>query len=539
MPPAARQIYKRLSVNQKLALLAELEAKQRRKDEAATDGTEDITLREFCLGKGTPEDMGAWGVLEPATPFVGGWHIDAIIAHLQGVADGELQSLIINVPPGSMKSLLVSAMFPAWLWIKQPHRRLLTGSYVLPLATRDSLKSRTLIESPWYQGQWGHVYSLRPDQNQKTRYENNKTGFRIAISVGGGLGERGDRILDDPHSVKGVISEKQRMTDIEWIGQTWALRAAEVSKSFEVVVMQRLHERDVSGYYLEEIGGYEHLVIPMRFEPKRSYSTSLTPKTDWGNQDFSKDPRTEAGQLMCPERFDMADVALLERGLGSYGTAGQMQQNPAPRGGGIVKRIWWRYWKPAGLNLPPVQVSVTNEDGTIDVIEIEAVDLPSQFNRHHQSWDMSFKGGKHNSFVVGQAWSQYQADCYLIDQVRGRWDFTKTLKEFRAFAERYTIHKRKYVEDKANGPAVISSLRSEISGIVPVNPQGSKEARVHSVTPKMESGNVYVPHPMIYDWVEGFLGEHDIFPNGDNDDQVDACSQSLDRFPDIAGVRMG
>ena len=141
----------------------------------------------------------AWHVLEPSTDYIHGWHVDVICEHLEAVTDGQIKNLIINVPPGMMKSLLVSVLWPTWDWIKHPHRRFLTASYAQQLATRDAVKSRNVIQSQWYQERWGDKFELSADQNQKTRYENSERGIRVALSVGGAVtGERGDiRILDD------------------------------------------------------------------------------------------------------------------------------------------------------------------------------------------------------------------------------------------------------------------------------------------------------------------------------------------------------
>ena len=135
----------------------------------------------------------AWDVLEPATDYIHGWHVEVICEHLEAVTRGEIKNLIINVPPGCMKSLLVSVMWPTWDWIAHPHRRYLTASYAQTLSTRDALKSRRLLQSQWYQERWGDRFALTSDQNQKTRYDNDRSGFRVALSVGGAVtGERGD-----------------------------------------------------------------------------------------------------------------------------------------------------------------------------------------------------------------------------------------------------------------------------------------------------------------------------------------------------------
>jgi hypothetical protein len=167
------------------------------------------SLKEFVIQ--------AWPILEPETPFVDGIHIDAICLHLQAVTEGRIQNLIINVPPGHAKSLLTSVFWPAWVWIDHPEARWLFSSYREPLATRDSLKCRRLIESDWYQENWGDRYQLAGDQNQKHRFENDRTGYRVVVPMSAGTGERGDYVVvDDPHSVDQAESDAARTSAVEW-----------------------------------------------------------------------------------------------------------------------------------------------------------------------------------------------------------------------------------------------------------------------------------------------------------------------------------
>jgi hypothetical protein len=159
----------------------------------------------------------AWGVLEPATPFVDGVHVGAICDHLQAITEGRLRNLIINVPPGHAKSLLTTVFWPAWVWIDHPESRWLFSSYREPLATRDSVKCRRLIECEWYQERWGDRYQLAGDQNQKQRFENDRTGYRVVVPMSSGTGERGDYVVvDDPHSVDQAESDAERTSAVDW-----------------------------------------------------------------------------------------------------------------------------------------------------------------------------------------------------------------------------------------------------------------------------------------------------------------------------------
>lgn len=458
----------------------------------------------------------AWHVVEPATPYTHGWHIDAIAEHLMAVSTRDIRNLLINVPPRHMKSLAVSVFWMTWEWINRPHTRWLFSSYSLSLSIRDSLKCRRVIESPWFQRNWGDVFQLTGDQNAKSRYENTATGYRIATSVDSATtGEGGDIIVvDDPHSAKEAQSDASRNTAITWWDQTMTTRGNNPKTVAKVVVMQRLHEQDLSGHILEK-GGWDHLCLPAEYEEK-VFVTGI----GW------KDPRTEHGQLLWEAQFGAEELAISKRDLGSYGAAGQLQQSPAPAEGGLFKKRYWRFWVPKGVIVPAYQTRLP--DGSW--YSHPQMELPDAFDEQLQSWDMAFKEAKDTNFVAGGAWGRKGAHKFLLDQERGRWDFVKTIGAVERLTERFPKARTKLVEDKANGPAVVSSLRNKIAGLIEVSPEGGKMARAVAISPQVESGNVYLPHPALYPWVEEYITELATFPNGVNDDQVDQTSQALLRW---------
>lgn len=209
----------------------------------------------------------AWHVLEPATPYVDGWHIKVMCEHLEAVTDGRIRDLLINVPPRHMKSLTVSVFWPCWVWTRKPATRWLYCSYAQRLATRDSLKCRRLIMSPWYQRNWEGVFKLTGDQNEKTRFENDRTGQRLATSVDGtNTGEGADIIVcDDPHNVRERESEVQRENVSTWWDEVMSTRLNNPNTGARVIVMQRIHEGDLSGHVIQK-GGWDHLCLPARYE---------------------------------------------------------------------------------------------------------------------------------------------------------------------------------------------------------------------------------------------------------------------------------
>lgn len=458
----------------------------------------------------------AWPVIEPGVEYMSNWHIDAICEYLEAVEMGQIKRLLINIPPRYMKSIGTTVMYPTWSWIKNPHKRYISLSYAHQLSVKHNLNRRDIIRSPWYQKNWGNHFELVGDMNTKTYFKNSHQGFMFSTSIGGTLtGEGGDVIIvDDPHNPKLAESEASRNAAIEFFKTTLPTRLNDKKKGAIVVVMQRLHEDDISGFVLKQ-GGYEHLCLPAEAHEKTIISLPIS----------GREIVREEGSLLWPEREGKEEIEQMKKALGSYGYAGQYDQNPSPSGGGIFKKWWWRYWKFKGQDLPPVTVKMP--DGSYR--QIEAVELPDKFEDIAQSWDMAFKGGAKNDNVAGQVWGRKQANHYLLDYLLEKLSFTQSLQAIQDMTDKWPNSRRKYVEDKANGPAVINSLQQKINGLIPVNPDGDKEARAHSVTPMIESGNVFLPHPMIYEWVEGMIENFSKFPKAAHDDDVDAATQYLNQ----------
>lgn len=217
-----------------------------------------LTKPEMTLHEFTRE---SWDIVEPTTPYIDNWHIGAVTEHLTAATYGEIRKLVINIPPGFMKSLLACVFWFAWTWTFRPSSRWLYTAYAETLATRDSVRCRNLIRSPWYQERWGNRFAMRGDQNLKTYYENDRTGYRIAAGVGGlGTGFRGDFVIvDDPHKVKEAESDVQREEVNRWWLETMSTRVNDPRSSVHVVIMQRLHDEDLTGTILEKELGYTHL----------------------------------------------------------------------------------------------------------------------------------------------------------------------------------------------------------------------------------------------------------------------------------------
>lgn len=461
----------------------------------------------------------AWRVVEPGVPHLDGWHIDAICDHLEALAKRDIRKLVINISPRSAKSTIVSVLFPAWRWITNPQEKFLTSSYSSSLSIRDSRRCRNLIKSEWYQKNWNSRFAISKDQNEKGRFENDKGGYRLATSVDGtNIGEGGSiMILDDPNDLNTIDSKLIRQSTLDWYDGVMASRFIDPQTDVRLCIQQRGHKEDMTAHLLE-FGDWELLTIPMEYDGL-SKPTSI----GW------RDPRTKIGELMHPGRFGPLEIEGLKRTLGPHRYAGQFQQRPTAAEGGQLKREYWRYWHPADMDaatVPPVKVAVGAQ-----VIEKKSNPLPVAFERVVQSWDLAFKDLDHSDFVAGHAWGGLGANIYLLSRKHGRLDFPKTLKAIREMSAHFPCPE-KLVEDAANGPAVIAMLRNEIPGLIPVKPDGGKVSRVNAISGYAEAGNIYLPHPGLFPWVNEMIEEFSDFPASIHDDDTDAMSQAARRLFD-------
>ena len=462
----------------------------------------------------------AWAIVEPKTEYVPSWHIDAICEHLEAVTAGEILRLIINIPPRCEKSLNVDVFWPCWVWATQPHKRWIFTSYVQRLSIRDSLKCRRIIQSQWYRRLWGHVFQLTTDQNVKQRFENDKTGYRISDSVeGSSTGEGGDYVVaDDPHNVKETESETKREGVITWWDEVMSTRFTDARTTAFVLVMHRLHERDLAGHVLEQ-GGYEHLMLPMEYDPKRSCVTVLGPQ----------DPRTEEDELLWPDRFPRDIVEDMKMRLGPYAAAGQLDQLPAPRTGGSFERLWF---------VDPPHRPILGEHEVPPGCDWVAY------------WDKAGTAGG-GSYTAGVLVAYYRATpmTYIRDVVRGQWaaperermiESTSALwaswlggkTAFRIFVEQ---------EPGSGGKDSVHDTMRRLAGyrVQPDLPgaRGSKDVRAEPVATAARPGQMRLIEG---DWNEPLLRELEHFgPGARWTDQVDALSGAYSRAAEAPKGRAG
>lgn len=412
--------------------------------------------------------------------------------------------LLINVPPGSSKSTLVNIMYPAWLWgpFGEPKHRFISAAHEQGLAVRDNRIMRELVKSEWYQSLW--PIQFMGDQNEKLYFENTSRGFRQATAVASMTGRRGHTVVwDDPLSPEKAFHEATRETANRIFDETLPLRLNDPKTSAIIIIMQRLHEDDVAGHILASDIDYVHLCIPMEYEPENHCHTALP----WD------DPRTTDGELMFPERFPREVVERDKKVMGSFAVAGQFQQRPAPRGGGIFKDEWWQHHS-----------------------ELPALEWRAIYG------DTAQKTKEKNDWSVFQCWGKGRENgrAYLIDQVRGKWEAPELLAHGRAFWNKHkaqTNHlagrlRSFQVEDKVSGTALIQTLKREGIPIVGVQRFVDKITRAYDASPSIEAGNASLPENA--SWLSDFLAEASGFPTGKHDDMVDCM---MDAVTDICTGR--
>jgi predicted phage terminase large subunit-like protein len=425
------------------------------------------------------------------------WHIDAIAEHLEAVSRGDIRRLLVNIPPGTSKSTIIGVMYPAWLWGPggQPWHRYIGASHEQGLAVRDNRLMRELVTSDWYQRLW--PLKLQGDQNEKLYFENEHRGFRQACAVASMTGRRGHTVAwDDPLSPEKAHSEAARETAIRVLRETVPTRLNDPEKSAIIIVMQRLHEKDPSGYIVGNDLGFEHLMIPMEFEADRRRTTCI----GW------TDPRKTDGELLDPKRFPPAVIERDKKIMGSYAWAGQMQQRPAPREGGLFKRAWFGF--------------------------VRAVPARTQWAR---GWDLAASTDADSAYTAGVKMGRTPEGRYVIAHCeRDRLSPAGVERIMRACAELDGKDCRiSFPQDPGQaGKSQAQYFVKQLAGFkVRGTPEsGDKETRAEPLSAQAEAGNVDIlltGDPARDAWVEPFLDELCLFPNGQYADQVDAASRAF------------
>lgn len=507
----------------------------------------ELLLRQSAQGSLYEFTKQAWGLVEGNRPFLPNWHLEALAEHIEAQFRSEIRNLLVNVPPRTLKSGLCSVMLAPWTWINDPSMQFLYVSYAQDLSVRDSRRSRQIIESNWYATRWGHEYNILTDQNAKIRFDNSKGGYRLSSSVDAKVtGEGGDWIVcDDPNNVRDR-SETVLKSTLDWWKEVMPSRLNNFKTGRRLVVMQRMHESDLSGHIIsKDEGEWTKLILPMEFEPKRKCFTVVLPSTrgkKWC------DPRTEEGELLFPERIGPKELKLLKRDLGSeFAISGQLQQRPAPEAGGIIKRHWFKIW--TSEKLPKMTMTLTSIDTAVTANKLSAYNVATTwgvFLRTESSTaDLPDPSDEIPAMVT-------VPNVMLLSMWRKQCEYHQT----RAMVQRLSVD---YLDDdmdkprnskipkkpdimlieaKSTGITLIQDMRRAGVSVWPYNPdkRGDKLQRVHLVTPIMAAGRVWLLGDPAKDfkepqsWVEPLMHECLSFPNGSSRDIVDTISMALDHL---------
>lgn len=439
----------------------------------------------------TPFIRKTFETVDPKAGYKHNWHIDLISEYLEAVYLGQIENLIINIPPRSIKSIAVSVAFPAWLLGRDPSEQVINSSYAAKLSIKHSIDCRTVMESKWYRAAFPET-KFASDQNEKSKFVTTKRGHRIATSVGASaVGEGGNYLIcDDPINPQEALSDTVRLTTNEWLDQTWSSRKNDQEHSKEILIMQRLHVDDPTGHLLKN-GDWEHLVIPQIAESKTTITFPISGRVI---------TRFE-GDVLHEERMGKKKVEDMKRRLGTYGFAGQQQQRPVPRGGGRIKIDWFKRHRKE----------------------------PEEWDEVIISLDTAQKDKQINNPSVGEVFCRMGSIWYLTHIWKDRVRYPELKQHVIAMAGHYHPDGI-LIEDKSSGASLIQELNQNTSlPVIGVEPEADKVTRMDTQTPSLEAGIISLPDPTAIHapWLSSFEENIMHFPSCAEWDEIDALSQFL------------
>lgn len=469
----------------------------------------------------------AWPIIEPGTQLQWTWHLDVLCAYIQAFFTGRIKRLILNVPPGAMKSILFSVMGPAWKWAVDPTARMINITNEIGLASRDNRRMRAIIESEWFKANWGHKFTLSVDQSEKLLFENTAKGFRQGLGITGSVtGKRGNFLLiDDPVDAAKAFSDVVIASANQTFDQALSSRLNDPVRDSIGLIMQRLRTNDMTGHLLgKKSTHWTHVRIPMEFDGEAGFNAAkdLGPKYA-----HLTDPRSEIGELMFPARFPTQVVASLKEDLGEYGAAGQLQQRPSPLAGGVLKPALWKIW-PDDKPLPKVIHAFASWDTAFTERDFEGAaysactvwgvwwdetDIP----RDHDPLSKQ-PAGRHKLMLLSAWW--------------GRVDYPDLIQKAREIEEGKLKHAQDahLIEAKASGLSMLQTLRRRTKiRVLSYDPKkdggGDKIARAFGVQPMLAVGMIWAPNRPWAHEVIRVVGE---FPTGDalGKDLTDTLTQA-------------
>ena len=453
------------------------------------------------------------------------WHHKIICQYLERWAFGDIRRLMVFLPPGSGKSELVSRRLPAWIFGRNPNVGIMATSYAASLASDMNIDVQRIIDTELYREVFPDTYlsgknnrgSLVGSNASRNRNDFeivNHSGYYKCAGVGGSI--TGKRyfygIIDDPmRGRQDAESETIRNKTYNWYINDFYTRQLDFQKARILITLTRWHEDDLAG----------RLLKAAQADPKAEQWTVLKFPMIAEEPLSEGDPR-QIGEPLWPWRYgDIEQVNQIKLTAGTYTWSSLYQQRPSPAGGSIFNRGWFG---------DPINVG----HGRSQFYPENPLDKVNFMDRVVMSYDCTFKELKDNDFVVGQIWGKKGGDFFLLDQSRDRRDIINTIQNIRTLTGKWPLATAKLIEDKANGPAVITMLKREIPGLIAIEPHGSKVSRAMAVAPYVESGNVWLPMPKYAPWLHDLLEELAAFPSVKHDDQVDAMTQAINYLTSAA-----
>jgi predicted phage terminase large subunit-like protein len=425
----------------------------------------------------------------PGQTFVAAWFIAAIAYQLERVRLGEIRRLIINMPPRSLKSIMASVAFPAFVLGHDPTQRIVCASYSGELAFKLSNDFRAILASDWYRTIFPAT-RIGPYKNSETEVELTRRGFRLASSTGATITGRGGQIIviDDPLKPVDALSDAKRSAVNAWFNNTVISRPDDKRTGAIVIVMQRIHLEDLTGFVLGQSDEWTVLSLPAIAETVESIPLSM-----------DRVHQRQLGEVLSPEREPTEVLEQLRLQMGSDLFSAQYQQAPVPPGGAMIKRAWIRRYD----SLPPTS--------------------SSQFVV--QSWDTAAKGGPDNDWSVCTTWCVTN-DCqfYLLDVWRGRVDYPTLKVKVRELAKQWSAH-QVLIEESGTAIGLLDELRHQVRGLTPIKPDKDKQTRMSIASASFEAGQIYFPQRA--SWLPELEAELFTFPGSRHDDQVDSISQAI------------
>ncbi len=459
----------------------------------------------------------AWPIVEPGTEFLDNWHIECISEHLEACSKGEIGRLLINVPPRSGKSNQVSVCWPVWNWIRNPQSKWMFVSYSSLLATHHSVMRRNLINSSWFRRRWGRRFKMAEDQNLKAEFVNDKRGHMLALGMGGSSTGKGADVVvaDDAHNPEEAASDSVREGQVDFFRTSMTTRLNDKKNGKIVIVMQRLHVKDLSGYAIEQ--GYHHLCLPATVAERKVISIPGS----------KKKYIREAGSILWPEREDEAALASIKRQMGSFAYAGQYMQSPAPEGGGRFKTDNCRSWvmddshqayflKTPGGGNRIVPVDQCSRFATLDIAGTKK------------------KIGNDPDYSVLQIWDiTPDYDMVLVEQWRDRVETPELIRQVTRLCRQYEAEFL-ITEKNGLGLPIVQTIRQKGIAVRGIQQNVEKTIRAGTAEIRHENGAVYFPEHAL--WRADLEHELALWPVGQFDDQIDALALAASYVQRIGGA---